>query len=357
MISQSSVYSNSLAEMMEARTAINIYCESVINDIDNELKTTELSPLHYFTEDGDEASQSAEAELKATKKSIFEKLEEAISKIFKKISDLLTKGKLHLKAMEQDKKMKRIGNLVRKYCNVQIEVCDFWNYVKKVDNDIQKHIEKVDVKSIKSAFKPNGDNDMAILTENITELTKAIQQNSNSFEIFGDLRSNYEKYSNQLDSETKTLQDDIHKYQTTIKLNELGTYAAKAKMSQAKVAKTQAIIDKIGPKKLNSETVTLQELWRRLMRLEPKSFPSNLAKKAKRMQNDLTDEKIFNYFITDENGHRILMTYSNDLSALMIAYGNFYSALVDYYLNAIIKTIAAFDVRVPRREELAVNRG
>ena len=372
-------------EFQDTQSAISMYAEAVIDEIDAIIESASLSSA-FFTEEtisidinnasasastnavktsnksaksANKAEKAVDAEVKAAKKSIFARMSEAISKIFKRLSELLTKGKIHIKTMEQNKKMKKTGNLVRQYCNVQIQVCDFWSYVKKIDEEIGKYIDKTDKHTIELNItkKIKDDNQINILTENITELTKAIGKNSSTFEILADTRANYEKYSKQLADQTKDLENDIKQYQSSPKFRNIVKYSTKAKADQVKIAKTQAIVTKIGPKKLNTETVTLQELWRRLMRLEPGSFPSNLAKKARRMQNELTNEKIFEYFTANENGHRALVSYSANLSALMMAYSNFYSAITDYYLNAIIKTIATFDARIPRRDELVINRG
>lgn len=308
-------------EITEMANSIDIYAESVIRMIDS-MEADESFRQMYFTETTEEAEK---AEKEKTKENIFKKIKDAVSKIFKKLADMLTKGKIKVKSSIQRRKMKDLLTLVNKYKNHSIIVINLWDYGKFVDGTIASLTERVDEKTLEMIeSKRNGKSHIEILTLSLDQISE-------------DIRTNPDKYPRLMPQDIPDTLKPVSNTDNVI-IN---------KSTEMIFNLVKSIFSKCPPKLYAIENVTIGELYRRLNKLSPETYPELIVKKAKFIESKITSQatlqnlKLYDDVdpSKDAGVYKSIIKYSSQLSKLMISYVKFYQTMCDYYISELSKAV------------------
>ena len=93
------------------------------------------------------------------------------------------------------------------------------------------------------------------------------------------------------------------------------------------------------PKKIGTEQVTIQELYKRISSLDPEKFPSNVAATAATVNKYMQQASTLNTFVNSTDGSKGATAYASKVSSLLTAYTQFHQALIDFYLSIIISIL------------------
>ena len=390
---------SSVQELVQTANLIEIYAENAMNLIDG-MEANEAFRNSYFTEATAEAEDAAK---EAANKNIFAKIAETISKIFSKLAAVLSKGKTAAKAAKQSSDLKKIGPAVQKFPAVKIKLQDVWSYNKFVEDTIDKHIKKFDKKSTLGLFGKTFGTGKAIdaLTKNLSLMASEMRTPSNKqFTIHGKGVGAGKKvglaagaaglavttFNSVLPGET-----GITTFNNTGKaivkgITKANSHAGTAVMKAGKAARdfvvgvpwlnnalilvgsnaplatgTAAVIaGAFGiallarvftgcPKKIGTEQVTLQELYKRVSTLNPDKFPSEVANTAATVNKYMQQATTLNAFVQSSDGSKGATAYAQKVSALLSAYTQYHQALIDFYLSIIVSILKAGGVQSSKK--------
>ena len=96
-------------------------------------------------------------------------------------------------------------------------------------------------------------------------------------------------------------------------------------------------------KKIEAETVTTVEILKRIEQMAPAKFPSMLSTTSNKVKDYMKNVKNLEAFANNNTDGTIGMnavTYSQKISKLLISYGNFHQAMIDYYMSILSSIIA-----------------
>lgn len=375
---------SSVQELVQTANLIEIYAENTMTLIDD-MESAEAFRNSYFTEATEEAENAAS---NAANKNIFAKIAESISKIFSKLASILSKGKTVAKAAKQNSDLKKIGSAVQNFPAVKLKIQDVWSYNKFVEDTMDKHIKKFDKKTTLNLFNRTLGEGKAIdvLTKNMMQMASEMRVPSNrKFVIGGPGIKKLVGGAGVIAGGTGALSKVLAKKSTIplgmpINLKTAGfdmplvSAAANKALSGAAVANAShlslnailtgatAVIGAHGPliagtavvlaglvilakvfgacpKKIGTEQVTIQELYKRISSLDPEKFPSNVAATAATVNKYMQQASTLNAFVNSTDGSKGATAYASKVSSLLTAYTQFHQALIDFYLSIIISIL------------------
>lgn len=375
---------SSVQELVQTANLIEIYAENTMTLIDD-MESAEAFRNSYFTEATEEAENAAS---NAANKNIFAKIAESISKIFSKLASILSKGKTVAKAAKQNSDLKKIGSAVQNFPAVKLKIQDVWSYNKFVEDTMDKHIKKFDKKTTLNLFNRTLGEGKAIdvLTKNMMQMASEMRVPSNrKFVIGGPGIKKLVGGAGVIAGGTGALSKVLAKKSTIplgmpINLKTAGfdmplvSDAANKALSGAAVANAShlslnailtgatAVIGAHGPliagtavvlaglvilakvfgacpKKIGTEQVTIQELYKRISSLDPEKFPSNVAATAATVNKYMQQASTLNTFVNSTDGSKGATAYASKVSSLLTAYTQFHQALIDFYLSIIISIL------------------
>lgn len=375
---------SSVQELVQTANLIEIYAENTMTLIDD-MESAEAFRNSYFTEATEEAENAAS---NAANKNIFAKIAESISKIFSKLASILSKGKTVAKAAKQNSDLKKIGSAVQNFPAVKLKIQDVWSYNKFVEDTMDKHIKKFDKKTTLNLFNRTLGEGKAIdvLTKNMMQMASEMRVPSNrKFVIGGPGIKKLVGGAGVIAGGTGALSKVLAKKSTIplgmpINLKTAGfdmplvSDAANKALSGAAVANAShlslnailtgatAVIGAHGPliagtavvlaglvilakvfgacpKKIGTEQVTIQELYKRISSLDPEKFPSNVAATAATVNKYMQQASTLNAFVNSTDGSKGATAYASKVSSLLTAYTQFHQALIDFYLSIIISIL------------------
>lgn len=385
---------SSVQELVQTANLIEIYAESAMSLIEN-MEATEAFRNSYFTEASAEAETAAQ---ETAKKNIFATIAESIAKIFSKLASLLSKGKTAAKAAKQGSDLKKIGPAVQKFPAVKIKIQDVWSYNKFVEDTIDKHIKKFDKKSTLGLFGKTFGTGKAIdaLTKNLMLMASEMRTPSNKqFTINGKGASAGRKVAGAagraavaaavggaigkpalfddnpsgLSNAGKAVTAAIMSQSGTMgKVIERGTKAARDVVvatpllqnalvyigagGPLAIGTAAAIAGVFGiaaitrlfsncPKKIGTEQITIQELYKRVSSLNPEKFPSEITSTIANVNKYMQQATTLSAFVESADGSKGATAYANKVSSLLSAYTNFHQSLIDFYLSIIVSILKA----------------
>ena len=394
---------SSVQELVQTANLIEIYAENAMNLIDD-MEANEAFRNSYFTEATAEAEDAAK---EAANKNIFAKIAETISKIFSKLAAVLSKGKTAAKAAKQSSDLKKIGPAVSKFPTVKLKIQDVWSYNKFVEDTVDKHIKKFDKKTTLNLFSKTFGTGRAIdgLTKNLSLMASELRTPSNKqFTInksgVGKGVKTAAKGAAAAGAVVMGTNNSIIDRQSITGLGTLGNAMAGKMMSAggplqkvgqgaihaaqdfAAWSATNPIVNGailfigthgplvmgtaavIGgafgivalarifsgcPKKIGTEQVTLQELYKRVSTLNPAKFPSEVAATAATANKYMQQTTTLNAFVQSADGSKGATAYANKVSSLLSAYTQYHQALIDFYLSIIVSILKAGGVQSSRK--------
>lgn len=393
---------SSVQELVQTANLIEIYAENAMNLIDD-MEANEAFRNSYFTEATAEAEDAAK---EAANKNIFAKIAETISKIFSKLAAVLSKGKTAAKAAKQSSDLKKIGPAVQKFPAVKIKLQDVWSYNKFVEDMIDKHIKKFDKKTTLGLFGKTFGTGKAIdaLTKNMALMASEMRTPSNKqFTIHGKGASTGRKVAGAVGRagvaaavggaigkpvifhDNPTGLTDVGKEigAAIMGANQTVGRAAAKTVRAARdvvvatpwlqnalvyigaggplaVGTAAAIAGAFGiaaiarlfsncPKKIGTEQVTIQELYKRVSTLNPAKFPSEVAATAATANKYMQQTTTLNAFVQSADGSKGATAYAQKVSSLLSAYTQFHQALIDFYLSIIVSILKAGGVQSSKK--------
>lgn len=382
---------SSVQELVQTANLIETYAESAMNLIDS-MEANEAFRNSYFTEASAEAEAAAQEN---ANKNIFAKIAESIAKIFSKLASVLSKGKTAAKAAKQNSDLKKIGPAVQKFPAVKIKLQDVWSYNKFVEDTIDKHIKKFDKKTTLGLFGKTFGTGKAIdaLTKNMSLMASEMRTPSNKqFVIHGKGASAGRKVAGAagraaagaavagaigkpvlfdagagLSDAGVAVASNINKI-IPGSAKALSSAAAAADVAISKIPWLQNALFYIGaggplavgtaaaiagafgiaaiarvfsncPKKIGTEQVTIQELYKRVSSLNPDKFPSDVANTAATVNKYMQQATTLNTFVQSADGSKGATAYAQKVSSLLSAYTQFHQALIDFYLSIIVSIL------------------
>lgn len=392
---------SSVQELVQTANLIEIYAENAMNLIDD-MEANEAFRNSYFTEATAEAEDAAK---EAANKNIFAKIAETISKIFSKLAAVLSKGKTAAKAAKQNSDLKKIGPAVQKFPAIKIKLQDVWSYNKFVEDMIDKHIKKFDKKTTLGLFGKTFGTGKAIdaLTKNMSLMASEMRTPSNKqFTVHGKGASTGRKIRGAAGRAAvgAAVGGAIGKpvlFNVGAGLSDTGaaaagainkvipgaaaaisTAASNADKLISQVPIVQGVLVYIGaggplavgtaaaiagafgiaaiarlfsncPKKIGTEQVTLQELYKRVSTLNPAKFPSEVAATAATANKYMQQTTTLNAFVQSADGSKGATAYAQKVSSLLSAYTQFHQALIDFYLSIIVSILKAGGVQSSKK--------
>lgn len=394
---------SSVQELVQTANLIEIYAENAMNLIDD-MEANEAFRNSYFTEATAEAEDAAK---EAANKNIFAKIAETISKIFSKLAAVLSKGKTAAKAAKQNSDLKKIGPAVSKFPTVKLKIQDVWSYNKFVEDTVDKHIKKFDKKTTLNLFSKAFGTGRAIdgLTKNLSLMASELRTPSNK--QFTINKSGVGKgirtaakgaaaagvlatanggifdrgalngagtitaaAANTLKQKGGDLGYEIGHgiFKTTNRMTAaitgnpiaegallfIGTHGPLILGTAAVIGGAFGIVALARifngcPKKIGTEQVTLQELYKRVSTLNPAKFPSEVAATAATANKYMQQTTTLNAFVQSADGSKGATAYAQKVSSLLSAYTQYHQALIDFYLSIIVSILKAGGVQSPKK--------
>lgn len=334
-------------------TSIDSYTESVIDYID----LVESSLVIEGTADKPESDRT-----------IFNKIISSIKSIFEKMIFTIQKGKVAVHGKVQRNKLDDIAMYVKGSPDITIKLQDVWKYSSFIDDLVEERIRKFKRKETLGLFRKVVGEGRAIdvLIRNIDLMTSQMKEPSNK-QFYTKGRS--PKPTDGVKRTTKPLPLPARVVRD-VAVIKYGTAATKAVLSSepAMVAKNLIISVGIGgplvanaaviiggaaglfaisrlfsncPRKIGTETISLKELYNRLVSLAPDKFPGivkadlqNAAMYMTRIDN-LKEFAIAN----DDSRDSSTVDYARKIAHLLGSYAKFHQALIDFYLSIVISIL------------------
>lgn len=352
-------------ELAEGVKSIAMYTESVMKTLDM-LEENRLIKAMYFTESKDDSTDDKSndknnekeddksSDKKSTtdkdEKGIIGKIGEAISTIFHKIISLFTRGKTSAKGVAQANGLKKISGRVKKYGNVKVKIQDVWSFGRFADKAIDEYTKGFDKKIVEILNRVKGkDKAIKVLTENLNKLASAMRSPANRRFTVAKEKSVGHKVGKGVGlaaatgavvavnttaafvGSTLLSKGDPNKFS---KIN-----ARAATVNLAALVGAVALFFHECPTSIGSETITIQELYNRLVELKPETFPSIAANRAKSVSNYMQREDSLRYFKDASDGSKSSVKFSEEMAELLTAYTNFHQSMIDYYFSIILTVI------------------
>ena len=90
------------------------------------------------------------------------------------------------------------------------------------------------------------------------------------------------------------------------------------------------------PRKIGTETITLQELYQRLVALAPQKFASTIKADLQNASMYLTRTDCL---ALTNGGSNSAVDYSRKISHLLTSYARFHQAMIDFYLSIVVNIV------------------
>lgn len=372
----------------ETSKAVSIYAESSLAVIRSMEKLESIDSFMISESTSDNK-----------KSDIASKIYDTIKNIFKKLSQLLTKGKTQTKAQTQKKAIESIKDDVDPVSKTKVKIQDVWSYYKFASSTIDQFIahpnsrtfkvmlkkkkEKIAIdeltyslhmisKEMKtpsvrqfkiSEFNYNTAVNGLIATKYGTKLAIKANTAANT-QIQNAIANKYRKRMSKLgersyetyDPETDELYFDKESLKQDIK-DESKKYVNNAKkqderhsiiykcINLAVYIEIAASFFAAAPKRSGVETITVGELQKRLESLNAEKLPAKVDSIGNSMSTFLTRSEALKEFADNSAS----VKFAEKVSKLLSAYTEFYQSMIDFYYSIIKSVIRAGGVNNSKR--------
>ena len=352
-------------------TMYDISAISAENDIDNTLVSIDNyaeSVIDYIDLVESSLITEGTADKPESDKKIFDKIISSIKAIFEKVASTFQKGKVVVHGTVQRDKLDKIAMAVKESPNIEIKLQDVWKYSNFVDDLVEERIRKFKRKETLGLFRKVAGEGRAIdvLIRNLDLMTKQMHEPSNK-QFYTKGRSpkptgGAKRTTKPLPLPAKVVRDVV--------VIKYGTAATKAVLSSEPVMAAKNLIISVGiggplvanaavivggaaglfavsrlfsncPRKIGTETISLKELYNRLVSLAPDKFPGlvkadlqNAAMYMTRIDN-LKEFAIAN----DDSRDSSTVDYARKIAHLLGSYAKFHQSLIDFYLSIVISIL------------------
>ena len=370
--------------------------------IENEINLFEIE-LDNYCENAIREMNEADQLYTEGSGDILGKIKEKIELIFQKIASLFAKGNMSLKSREQQKAINTIAKEIKRMPIITIKIPNVWEFSDTMDKLIRERVEKFDRKNSLEFFLKNHGERKAIdnLIKCLDGMTAQLHDPSNKAfytrtNIFrkiggvafgtlgaaetgavgmaavaianGDAKREIERRG--AEEAKKALSKSFTTFRATVNGKEVSMNNVEYSAAVLKATKEMSVfVGKYGPllaagagaaalilllatvyilkagfkKKIEAETVTTVEILKRIEQMTPAKFPSILSTTSNKVKDYMKNVKNLEAFANNNTDGTIGMnavTYSQKISKLLIAYGNFHQAMIDYYMSILSSIIA-----------------
>ena len=353
-------------------TMYDISAMSATNDIDKALVSIDTyaeSVIEYIDMAQDSLVTEGTADKPEPDKSIFDKIVTSIKNIFEKVASAFQKGKVVVHGTVQQNKLVKVASAVKDAPEIELKLQDVWKYSNFVDDLVEERIRKFKRKETLGLFRKIVGEGRAIdvLIRNLDLMTKQMHEPSNK-QFYTKGRS--PKPTKGAQRTKKPIPTAMKvaggvaalRYGTKPAIEVLFTSEPTKAIKRAIVAvgingplATNAAFIIGGaagliaisrlfsncPRKIGTETISLKELYSRLVSLAPDKFPSivkadlqNAAMYMTRVEN-LKEFAIVN----DDSRDSSTVDYARKIAHLLGSYAKFHQGLIDFYLSIVISAL------------------
>ena len=370
--------------------------------IENEINLFEIE-LDNYCENAIREMNEADQLYTEGSGDILGKIKEKIELIFQKIASLFAKGNMSLKSREQQNAINTIAKEIKRMPIITIKIPNVWEFSDTMDKLIKERVEKFDRKNSLEFFLRNHgerkaiDNLIKCLDGMTSQLhdpsNKAFYTKTNVFRKIGgvafgtlgavetgavgmasvaiangDVKREIERRG--AEEAKKALSKPFTTFRATVNGKEVSMNNVEYSAAVLKATKEMSVfVGKYGPllaagagaaalilllatvyilkagfkKKIEAETVTTVEILKRIEQMAPAKFPSMLSTTSNKVKDYMKNVKNLEAFANNNTDGTIGMnavTYSQKISKLLISYGNFHQAMIDYYMSILSSIIA-----------------
>lgn len=355
-------------ELQNTLKSVDMYTESVMSLLDK-MESIQCNFDTIVKEDADGNG-------------VLTKIKASISKIFTAMINTIQKGKIATTSNIQASKLTKLATTVKEFPSVNIKIQDVWSYSKFVDGLIDEHVRKFKRKNTLNLFDKLIGTGRAIdaLIGNLDLMSEQMRNPKNKqFTVKGrggklTVRSKVSTGAKiavggtvigaAKVATTPGVSNVVNGVATASKYLGNGTGILPAPVGQAArevmvfvgangplVMNAALIIGgTVGllaiakvftkcPRKIGTETITLQELYQRLVALAPQKFASTIKADLQNASMYLTRTDCLQEFALTNGGSNSAVDYSRKISHLLTSYARFHQAMIDFYLSIVVNIV------------------
>lgn len=355
-------------ELQNTLKSIDMYTESVMSLLDK-MESMQCNFDTIVKEDADGNG-------------VLTKIKASISKIFTAMINTIQKGKIATTSNIQASKLTKLATIVKEFPSVNIKIQDVWSYSKFVDGLIDEHVRKFKRKNTLNLFDKLIGTGRAIdaLIGNLDLMSEQMRNPKNKqFTVKG--RGGKLTVGSKVSTGAKIavggtvigaakvattpgVSNVVNGVATASKYLGNGTGILSGPVGQAArevmvfvgangplVMNAALIIGgAVGllaiakvftkcPRKIGTETITLQELYQRLVALAPQKFASTIKADLQNASMYLTRTDCLQEFALTNGGSNSAVDYSRKISHLLTSYARFHQAMIDFYLSIVVNIV------------------
>lgn len=353
-------------------TMYDISAMSATNDIDKALVSIDTyaeSVIEYIDMAQDSLVTEGTADKPESDKSIFDKIITSIKNIFEKVASSFQKGKVVVHGTVQQDKLVKIASAVKDAPEIELKLQDVWKYSNFVDDLVEERIRKFKRKETLGLFRKIVGEGRAIdvLIRNLDLMTKQMHEPSNR-QFYTKGRS--PKPTNGAQRTKKQIPTAMKiaggaaalRYGAKPAIEVLFTSEPTKAIKRAIIAvgingplSTNAAFIIGGaagliaisrlfsncPRKIGTETISLKELYNRLVSLAPDKFPSIIKADLQNAAMYMTRVDNLKEFaiVNDDSRDSSTVDYARKIAHLLGSYAKFHQGLIDFYLSIVISAL------------------
>ena len=355
-------------ELQNTLKSVDMYTESVMSLLDK-MESIQCNFDTIVKEDADGNG-------------VLTKIKASISKIFTAMINTIQKGKIATTSNIQASKLTKLATTVKEFPSVNIKIQDVWSYSKFVDGLIDEHVRKFKRKNTLNLFDKLIGTGRAIdaLIGNLDLMSEQMRNPKNKqFTVKG--RGGKLTVGSKVSTGAKIavggtvigaakvattpgVSNIVNGVATASKYLGNGTDILSGPVGQAArevmvfvgangplVMNAALIIGgSVGllaiakvftkcPRKIGTETITLQELYQRLVALAPQKFASTIKADLQNASMYLTRTDCLEEFALTNGGSNSAVDYSRKISHLLTSYARFHQAMIDFYLSIVVNIV------------------
>lgn len=383
-------------ELQNTLKSVDMYTESVISLLDK-MESMQRNFDTIVKEDADGNG-------------VLTKIKASISKIFTAMINTIQKGKIATTSTIQANKLTKLATIVKEFPSVNIKIQDVWSYSKFVDGLIDEHVRKFKRKNTLNLFDKLIGTGRAIdaLIGNLDLMSEQMRNPKNKqFTVKG--RDGKLTAGGKVSTGAKiaiggaavgaakvvtsTGISNITDGVTTASKLYLRDGSGGVARAGGKKLMTSILPDAVGqvarevmvfvgangpllmnagliiggavgllaiakvftkcPRKIGTETITLQELYQRLVTLAPQKFASTIKADLQNASMYLTRTDCLQEFALTNGGSNSAVDYSRKISHLLTSYARFHQAMIDFYLSIVVNIVtgdkvSSFGIYAPK---------
>lgn len=355
-------------ELQNTLKSIDMYTESVMSLLDK-MESMQCNFDTIVKEDADGNG-------------VLAKIKASISKIFTAMINTIQKGKIATTSNIQASKLTKLATIVKEFPSVNIKIQDVWSYSKFIDGLIDEHVRKFKRKNTLNLFDKLIGTGRAIdaLIGNLDLMSEQMRNPKNKqFTVKGrggkltvgskvstgakiavggtvigaakvattpgvsNVVNGVATASKYLGNETGILSGPVGQAarEVMVFVGANGPLVMNAALIIGGAVGLLAIAKVFTkcPRKIGTETITLQELYQRLVALAPQKFASTIKADLQNASMYLTRTDCLEEFALTNGGSNSAVDYSRKISHLLTSYARFHQAMIDFYLSIVVNIV------------------